>query len=439
MSYFTTIDSITKPVTITNSASSAIVVDLSRSYDAFGRVRVSEPYTLFDSKHLYDKNTLFFSEALSGNATSVHTVPDATVVMAVSTVGDYVIRQSRMRFNYQPGKSQLSFMTFTSGNYESNIIKRVGLFYSTSAVPYSVLDGIYFESNGQTNSYSFNIAKSAGTHAGTQTAVQSAWSIDPLNGSGSSGITLDFTKNQILLIDYEWLGLGTVRYGFVVNGTVYYAHAFAHSGDSDALTSTYMSTPNLPVRYEIRKVGSPASKGQLGHVCSTVMSEGGFNPNGVVRSIDRGSTAITSPNNTNIFPILSIRLKPTALDSTILIESLDISIPANIAAGEGYGYMLILNPSLGTDNASWVDIDNSSLQYDVSRTNANTITLATSSVALDSGYMTSTSKTITINPGNAIKLGCSLQGVRDEIVLAGRRAAGTATQPFLAALQIREL
>ncbi len=175
--------------------------------DAFGRLRVSEPATLFDSKFIAGKAGYTFDELLSGSATSTFVKGDSLVVLSTTAVNSFAIRQSYTHFNYQPGKSiQLLF----TGLFEpqTNIIKRIGLFQSTSAVPYDEIDGIYLESSN--NTISFHAAKGAGTYSHLS-AAQANWNVDKLDGTGPSGVSIDFTKAQITTFDYEWLAvvLGT--------------------------------------------------------------------------------------------------------------------------------------------------------------------------------------------------------------------------------------
>ena len=184
------------------------------SLDAFGRLRVSQPSTLLDSKLIYGKQNVTFDEVLSGNATSVHVPYDSCVLMSTTAANSFAIRQTRSRFNYQPGKS-IQFMFTGLFSPETNIIKRVGAFQSLSSVPYEPSDGIWLEvtSNGP----ALVCRKTQGT-LHTEYTPQSAWNIDKMDGTGPSGITLNFNNTQLFSIDYEWLGVGRIRYGFFVNG-----------------------------------------------------------------------------------------------------------------------------------------------------------------------------------------------------------------------------
>ena len=74
--------------------------------DAFGRSRVSEPYTVFDSKQLGSNQSLFWDDQeTSGSGTSSDYSEDTsstTLTVSATTAGTRV-RQTFQRFNYQPG------------------------------------------------------------------------------------------------------------------------------------------------------------------------------------------------------------------------------------------------------------------------------------------------------------------------------------------------
>ena len=92
----------------------------------------------------------------------------------------------------------------------------------------------------------------------------------------------------------QWLGVGRVRVGFNINGVIYYAHYFNNANN---LGSVYMSTPNLPVRYEVSSTGGSVT---LDQICCTVQSEGGNSQMGTIRSInsrDLNTDADTTGSN----------------------------------------------------------------------------------------------------------------------------------------------
>ena len=108
--------------------------DGSTAYDAFGRLRVSNPLTIFDSKNVMSKNTLF-DESLSGSGGVTYTADKSTVNLNVTTVsGDKVIRQSKRVMSYQPGKSLLILNTFVMQTPEENLKQKVGTFDANNGI-----------------------------------------------------------------------------------------------------------------------------------------------------------------------------------------------------------------------------------------------------------------------------------------------------------------
>jgi hypothetical protein len=369
------------------------------SIDAFARLRISEPFTIFDSKQLHDKQPLFWDEELGGSATSTHSSINAETALTVTNgSSDYVIRQTKQRFNYQPGKSQLIFMTFQSPQV-SGVTSRIGLFDNASSDTLVPNNGIFFECDG---TVSWNICKNGSI---TETVTQANWNVDKLDGTGDSEVTLDLTATQIMIIDFEWLGVGRVRVGFVIDGIIYYVHYFNHANDN-TFSTVYMSTPNLPLRYTIQTDGTNGST--LKHICSSVISEGGIEKTGVLRGVDTGGTLITTLNTGNSYAILGIRLKTTHLDITVFPEDLSVICATN----DIFLWSLQLNPTIA-GTFTYGDVTNSSIQY---ATGANTNTITTPGEVFASGFTTQKA-TSDINLKTALNIGSKIDGTRDELVL----------------------
>ena len=236
--------------------------------DAFSRLRVSEPLHLFASKQLANNQPLFWDDAvLSGAGTSsTYNTNQASTTLAVSnlTAGSRA-RQTFRSFQYTPGKSQLIDLTFVSTAPAAGITKRVGYFNTNN--------GLYFEQAGTTLQV---VTRTFTSGAVVNNAVtQANWNLDKLDGSGGagnpSGLTLDVTKTQILVIDFQWLGVGAVRFGFNINGVLYYVHQFRNANN---LSLVYTQIPSLPLRYEITNDGT-GGVASLTHICASVASEGG--------------------------------------------------------------------------------------------------------------------------------------------------------------------
>ena len=341
------------PVTGTvsiSTTSSASVTFPSTSSDAFGRLRVSNPLTLFDSSHRYRDNNLWSSLVVGTGSTVGFVTAQGLINIGIgTTAGCSVIRETTKVFAYQPGKSLLVLNTFVMNASKTNLRQRVGYFGADN--------GMYFEVDGDT-AYFVERSLSLGT---TIRVAQEDWNIDKLDGTGPSGITLNSSKAQILWMDIEWLGVGSVRIGFVIDGAFIHCHTFHHA---NIIESTYITSGSLPLRYEIANTGITTSASNLKQICSSVISEGGYNVNGIQQAV---GTPINAPRTLTtagtFYPIVSIRLKTTALDAIVILTALS-AMP--IATG---AYNWQIRASGTTGGGDWVSAgDDSAVNYNITGT-----------------------------------------------------------------------
>jgi len=314
-------------------------------------------------------------------------------------------------------------MTFRSPQ-ETGITTRVGCFDGTGVNYLTPNNGIFFESDGTP---SWNIAKNGST---VETVTQANWNIDPLDGTGPSGVTLDLTATQILIIDFEWLGVGRVRVGFVIEGLVYYCHYFNHSNDP-SFTSVYMSTPNLPLRYDIQGDGANDA-GSLQHICSTIISEGGQQKTGVLRSVDTGSTHIDANTVNLIYAVKGIRLRSTHLDVTVIPES--FSLISETA--DDFRWSLCLNPTIA-NTFTYSGLGDSSVEHATGVGGATPNTISDEGTVIASGYASATQLAVAEALNTALKIGSQIDGTPDELVLAVTPLSANAD--IQGALTFREL
>jgi hypothetical protein len=320
--------------------------------DAFNRLRVSNPLTLFDSSHRYADNNLWVN-SITGTAAATFSADEGLINLTVgSASGDQIIRETIKVFSYQPGKSLLVMNTFVFGDAKAGLRQRVGY--------YGAANGIYFERDGTTN---YMVERSSVTGSVVNTRVaQADWNQDPMDGTGPSGLTLDSSKAQILYMDVEWLGLGTVRTGFIINGSFIPCHNFDHA---NLVTTTYITTASLPLRYEMNNTAATSGASTLKQVCSTVISEGGYELRGA--QLSAGNT-ITTPTTlttagTN-YPIVSIRLKTARLDAIAILTAISILGVTNNA---NYKWSVIASGT--TTGGTWVSAGtNSGVEYNITGT-----------------------------------------------------------------------
>jgi len=278
--------------------------------DAFGRLRVSQPHTLFDSQQRYGLDRSFVSNTASGGTVTFVPTQSSANLTVVNTSGSYAARETRYIFKYQPGKSQLSMMTFVMAPQSSgNLRQQVGYYGTDNGYFLQLSDQLYVcERSNVTGTV---------THSNV---AQSSWNGDKLNGTGPSAISLDMTKSQIFFIDMEWLGVGSVRTGFVINGQYIVAHTFHHA---NIVPNAYITTACLPVRYEIQALSASApATSNLTQVCSTVISEAGYTE--PLTLFSNLVTFATLTVGTSWIPLISIRLDPSRLDSIAIMKQIEL-------------------------------------------------------------------------------------------------------------------
>lgn len=283
--------------------------------DAFGRSRQSQPVTLFDSVHRYVDNGLWSTSTATGGST-FHNVYESSVELSVTTAsGSKVIRETRRVFPYQPGKSLLTYNSFKFDTPKANLRQRVGFFGTNN--------GVYLENDGTGNYLVLRRQLAAG--APTEVRVpQANWNVDKFNGTGPSLVNIDVSKANILWLDIEWLGVGDIRIGFVVNGKVYIAHQFNNANVNNGV---YMTTSTLPLRLEIENTGTTSGVSTMKQICNTVISEGGYEKRVKKSHITRD--ADISASDTVYTPIISFRLNSSYLDSVILPDTFQVFSKAN--------------------------------------------------------------------------------------------------------------
>jgi hypothetical protein len=382
--------------------------------DAFGRQRVSELFTLGDYKHIYAIDPNFLDYTANGGTVTFNANQACAILATTSATNSVAIHQTKFYHHYQPGKSQLIYSSLTLHAPNRNVTKRTGYFDDR--------DGIYFEQVGS------NTADGTTVSATTQTlnwvirtyvggtanegnyvttvngtpytykrrVPQSEWNKDPCDGTGPSGFNLDVTKTQLAWIDFQWLGVGRVRCGFVHNGELITAHEYYHS---NVLPTVYMSNPNLPVRCEIRNTGTTPG-GEMDQICSSVMSEGGYVESGIDWSVYSTERATPTPGRTKL-PLIAIRLKNTfnGYPNRLSVRPLTLSL---FAKTEPIVYEVVklpnassLSTTLNGGTLTWTSADaNSGVEY---CTNATAYVLANAD-RFASGYVPAGSSQNSLSP-----------------------------------------
>ena len=350
--------------------------------DAFGRQRVSEPFTLFDSTMRFDERTDQWFTALAGGGAVTYLPNQSSLSMAVTTNGDSVLRRSKKRFPYQPGKSLQILQSFVGTTPVDGLVQECGLFDDDN--------GIMVRVSGTTVQF---VIRGKYNGAVQETVInQDDWNIDTYDD-------LDVSKANIFTADIEWLGAGRVRLGFVVDGEYKYCHEQNHA---NAIDHVYMTTAILPCSYRIASTGAA---GTMKQVCTSVQSEGGYEPSGPIYIAGRGATGVAAISTEQV--VAGIRMASGRTGNVIMPAQVDATIEGNTTAL----WRLRLNPTI--TSGTWTAADNG-------RGNVQTLTAATFSggTVVAAGLVGSRGSTA-FNAESALSLalGIDENGASDILVL----------------------
>lgn len=351
----------------------------SPSITSFGRGRVSDTRILGEYRYQYGEGTLFEMNDFTAGAGAINM--DYTRVCALGNVGtasgDRVVRQTKQYHPYISGTSNLFFITYVMNQAKPNLVQAVGAFDD--------LNGIFFRMNGTTPEV---VIRKSGVD--TEIVAQQDWNVDRMDGSwptdpagNPSKVTLDFTKAQILTLDYQWLGVGRVRIGFVVDGVVYHVHHFNHA---NSVTEVYMTQPSLPVRWEIKNTGATASSSQLMMICAAVYCEGSDFETGWQRSVSTGVNTIPlTAANSSTYGRCILAFKLTDTQQGRQNRSMARLKGFDIITNQDIRYRVVLFPNSSSVFATpptWTDIPGSGW------------TMYTTNAALNSTWQDGTNYTI---------------------------------------------
>ena len=344
-----------------------IKIGNSSSLDAFSRLRISNPTHVYDANFVYSLDTLT-QEAIvaESGATVAHDATNSCALMTFSSTptGGKAYLQSFEHFRYQSGRSQLIYMTFNFVETKANTLKFIG--YGDRS------NGIFLEQSGsvaQVKIYST-------TDTASETVIQSAWNLDKLDGTGSSGVTLNLAKAQVLIIDMQWHGTGRVRIGFVIDGTIIYVHEFNHA---NVVTVPYMKSGTLPVSAGMTCTGTVSTT--MRYIACTVISEGGELDVGAL-NFSQETPSLTAGSDARTHAI-SIRPKTTfngvANRITMVPTGLDVLVTGNNPVK---WELCIGDVITGTTTFADVNTTHSGMEYNTAGT-----TSGTPSLVIDTGFI----------------------------------------------------
>ncbi len=359
----------------------------SANLDAFSRLRISEPYNLFTSSLVNSSGDTSFENYISGGSITYNS-EKSELQFTVTNLGDRVLSEQHGYNFYQPGKSQLVFLTGVFGTPTADVIKRMGY--------YNDEDGLFFQSSGATFGVTLRTSTSGSV---VETFIpQSDWNLDTLTSGSTlnpSGKHLDITKTNIFIIQFQWLGVGRVIFALDIDGTIQPVHEILNANNK---TEVYMSTGSLPIRYELISEGG--SDSTFKKICSTVISEGGQEDFGYLHSVSNQLTTRTFSTRQSV---VSVRLSTLLNDkiNRIKVEPVTLDLFTTTNSVNAYWELILQRGYLGESNLggspTWTQLENSGIEYS---TNGTTTTGGT---VIDSGYISTTVQAGNRTGGSVLK------------------------------------
>lgn len=384
------------PITVSSSGSSS---------DGTGRLRTSALYRIFQYDFSQGDNRVFWDTSTATGGTSTFVANENAMSLNTTTSnGSEVIRQTKQRFFNQTGLTHTYVFGVLLNATKTNLRQRFGCFDSQ--------DGIYFEQSGGTINV---VQRTFASGAAVNTSVaQASWNLDMLDGTGASGITLDFTKINTYFIEYSWVGSGRARLGVIINGTPIYCHEFLND---NILITPFISRSTLPVRLELTNTAATGSGSTMKYYGVGVFSDSGQDPVGMTRAITNPIVG-TAISNVAYTPVLSLRLKSANARAVIRLLNLSLAHTSTAVVS----WRVILNGSLTAP--AWTDV-----------TGTNTITQQDTAASAVTGgdilfsgnYVGGSGGYSNVDLKNPINLSSNIAGTADIVTLACERIGGVTT------------
>ena len=287
-----------------------------RLVDVLGRLKTSRHQNIYEADFEYGAQPLRWESLTVGSGTIVHLPGTGGVRMRLTTAsGDMTIRQSRPYHRYQPGKTMMMSTAVNFGIAQSGQVQRIGMFDDSN--------GVFFEQASPTNANPFGIAAvvrsdTSGVVTDTRFNMIAANRQSEWNGDAQTRQSLDWTRIQMLFVEFAWYGAGAARWGVMIDGQPFILHQVGF-GNRSGQTEAWARTGNLPVRYEQRNLTAVSAQNDMIHWGVSVLVEGGIDDqrgftysygtpwNATSANAGRRQVVIGSGTAGNRIPLVSVR------------------------------------------------------------------------------------------------------------------------------------
>ncbi len=316
---------------------------------AFGDIATTSASPRIQLQFPYNINYAEVSVSVTNSGTVYHSQPFA--VCSVTVANSSAQFSSLNNLHYRTGQGGLADFTaiYTLGTTGSTQLVGLG----------DTRDGFFIGYNATV----FSINRR--DNGADSWIPQSSWNADPLNGTGSSLMTLDPTKGNVYRIQYQWLGFGSINF-FIENpitASFFLIHRIQYP---NAFTVTSVFNPSLPLTVYAANTTN-ASPILLKVPSMAAFVEGTLINTGLLNSALNNSKAGVTTAGT---AVLTIKNKPVfnGITNRKFVQPLRISLAVTTNDRDCL-FNLTLNPTLGgTPSYTDISTNTSVVSYDVAGT-----------------------------------------------------------------------
>jgi hypothetical protein len=293
-----------------------VTVNISnQNTDLFDRLAVAEDVPLWSYSHRYDDDiALYWDTKLTGTGNTI--THDADKVVEVINNGTANANESIYRtyryFEYSKGRMQSFFVTVNPKGAVANVTKKWGCFDDDN--------GLFFHLNGTSPEL---VIRSKTSGSVSETVISRASWDDPMDGTGASGITIDFTKLNLYYIQFAWLGGNAVEWGVFQDGQKFAIHRAPLSNLSE---TSYSQSANLPFNFEVKNNAALGAASTLEVNCLAVFNNGIQDQLGEVFGVDTGTTEQSISTSENV--IAAIRMQSSLNQASLRALNFNLVSPS---------------------------------------------------------------------------------------------------------------
>lgn len=379
----------------------------SKAVDKFGRLKVAQNTSLWQFTHRYGDDISRYWDDNGVGTFAIDTDKVAMVITGTTTNGNTSIYRTKRYFEYHKGRTQTMLMTCNPKGQTANVTKRWGMYDNDNGVRF-ILDG--------TNGFGVQVLSSTSGSAVTDTVYSSSFNVDPGDGTGPSGVTLNFNYLNLFYISFSWLGTNQVEFGFVANGKLWPLHVFNYSNSQ---ATSYSQSGTLPICCCMTNNAALGAAPTFEINCVDVSYEGIKDVYGQVYDVNTGPNEITVATTETV--VAAIRMQSTKNSGSLRPVEFDLIS----TSGNSTIYYEIQVGTIIGGTPTWTAIPGS-----IAEGLDATTTTFTDGNLIQSGYLRASSDSRKVTISSDVYAGKLIDGTSEVLAIIARTVASNSKLLF---------